>query len=431
MTCFQASGLGGRDFCAEACDPSQSPADAAHYACVASGASGALARRCHPSSSSDPQADCPQGLNCYRTSLVADTGLCIRMPVCAQDADCLSATYNICATSLVRSLSSSAAALLRLDHLNCVHAGCSALQSSCASSEGCLATQYSSPVDICAPNCDSKQQCPPNFSCVRATSGAGSPNLCVPGLPGERCDGDHCVLGRCEDTGAGFSVCTIPCASDTDCAPLGKTDVLVCVEGAGHRHCVATRTFDGANCDTTDQCKTDRNESCVHVDRWGMTSSRGECRVPCNRDGTCDPQGGVAHGCLAGSCYPGIVDIPCTRDSECVPPLTCHNVPPEADNPAGGSRICTLPCAMPSVPQSDFDSQAPGVTEVGPSEAGSDADPDSLCAPPPLSGYCGGGFCRVARVPGKPCSRPAQCNSGLCDGATNACLPRSNTAGGP
>lgn len=446
MTCFQATSLAGSDFCTEACDLRQPPADRIQYECVPSGASGALLRRCHPSSSSTPQADCPPGLDCYRTSLLDDTGLCIQMPVCATDTDCPRPPHNVCAATIVKSLSS-AASLLRLDHLNCVQTGCSALQSMCASAEGCLGTQYSSPVDMCAPVCDSKKQCPPNFSCVGATSGAGSPDLCVPGLPGERCNGDRCVLGSCEDTGAGFSVCTLQCASDNQCQALSKVDFFACVDApmsnvslpqdGGHRHCVDTTVFDGANCATTDQCNTARNEFCAHVDVYAMDSMRGECRVPCNRDGTCDPQGGLPHGCLVsvsgkeGGCYPGVLGIPCTRDAECVKPLTCNDVSPEDNPDASGSRICTMPCPPQSAAHWDLDAEASDAPEASTLEAGGDADVDSACAVLPTKAYCGGGFCRVGRLPGKPCGRPAQCSSRLCGGATNVCLPPQNKTGGP
>ncbi len=67
---FEASTLAGQDFCAEACDPTQQTDE--DYKCIESGESGALLQRCHPSdvNPDDAAADCPAGLNCYRTNLI-------------------------------------------------------------------------------------------------------------------------------------------------------------------------------------------------------------------------------------------------------------------------------------------------------------------------------------------------------------------------
>jgi hypothetical protein len=402
MTCFQASALGGQDFCAQACDPTQGLPTTSPFACVETGA---LLPRCHPSSFSSPSADCPEGLNCYRTSVVNDEGLCILMPVCATDADCPSGTYNRCAAQVLTGVSSPSP-FIHLDHLNCVHADCVLLQSACASSEGCLATQYSSFLaDICAPNCDSNSNCPPNYSCSRSTSGAGSPDLCLPGLPGIRCNGDNCLFGTCEDTGAGFSVCTIPCAIDANCAILNtRVNNFVCVTGGGTSHCVTSVPFNGANCDTTDECRADRSEFCSHVNGFGQQISRGECRVPCNADGTCGPQGGLPTACVgagAGGCFPGLLGVSCQLSSECIGPLSCQSVPAELDVALTTPQICTTPCGV---------------------AGGSDADADAQCAPVAISGYCGGGFCRTPRSTGQACNRNTECASNLCDTTTDTCL---------
>lgn len=408
LTCFQASALGGQDFCAEACDPTQSPTDPG-FACVDQGA---LLQRCHPQGNPEPSADCPKGLNCYRTNLLLDEGLCVRMPVCATDADCPSATYNRCAATLVTSISSPSP-LIHLDHLNCIQANCLSLQTACASSEGCLATQYAPTyADVCAPNCDSDSKCPPNYSCARATSGGGSPNLCLPGLPGIRCNGPHCVVGDCEDTGAGFSICTIPCISDNECAALDTaSDAFVCVTGGSGSHCVTPRPFNGANCTADDQCRADRNEFCAHYNQREQQVSRGECRVPCKDDGTCDPQGGLPHTCLAsgaGGCYPGIFGVPCKLASECIPPLSCQDVLAETDVATIDTRICTESCGV---------------------DGGGDEEADAQCARSPVSGYCGRGSCRVVRLTGEPCGRNAQCQSQLCDATMNTCLPAAHSSG--
>ncbi len=408
MTCFQASTLAGHDFCADACDPNQPVADPSRYECVASGA---LLRRCHPNSSVTPAADCPSQLSCYRTNIAVDTGLCIAMPVCAKDTDCMNATYNTCASTVVSGIASSSPlvrlGLVRLDHLNCLQASCSALQTSCPSGEGCLGAEYFDLSDICVPNC-AGQTCPPNYSCLQAVSGPGAPPLCLPGLPGTRCDGDHCVFGDCEDAGAGFSACTISCASDTDCKVLNTSvDQFFCVQGGGSKHCLTGRSF-GPDCSTTNQCNAARAEICQHVNVYGMETSRGTCRVPCNADGTCDPQGGLAHACLAGTCTPGLVGVPCLRDAECAGSFSCQAVPTELADSGGGSHICTMSCAT---------------------DGGTDQEGDSICGGA-AGGYCAGGFCRVKREAGGWCTRPAQCLSGICNGPTQACVTAPAGTGG-
>jgi hypothetical protein len=409
MTCYQASSLGGgADFCTEQCDPSQPPTDPT-LACVGAGA---ILHRCHPSPDAGPGADCPDHFSCYRTSLspLSSSGLCIQMAVCTHDTDCASVpTHPICAATLVDKLAGPTSALLLLDHLNCVQTGCQSNQSSCPSAEGCLDTQYSAIADLCVPTCVST--CPPNFSCGNVTSGVGASRLCIPDVPGARCDGDNCVLGTCQDSGAGFSVCSMDCTSDANCALWNTgTDIFYCVDGGSSSHCVTPRPFDGANCALDSDCLASRHEFCAHTDRNGVPSSRGECRVPCDDGGACDPQGGLPHGCLGalGGCYPGVVGIPCVDGSECLRPLSCEVVPSEADG--GSAQICSTPCAV---------------------DGGGDEDPDPQCGAPNIAGYCGAGFCRALREPGQPCSRAAQCNSKLCDTVNLVCLPLPQSTGTP
>jgi len=407
LMCVPSSALGGLDFCAEQCDPAQPPADPDNFACSDMGA---LLRRCQPNGQ-DAAAGCPAGLNCFRTDLLGNTGLCMRMPVCDRNGGCMpNSPYSKCSATLLGDTSSTASSFLQLDHLNCVHPDCFALQSNCGDLEGCLATQYGSPLaDICVPTCDTKQHCPPNFSCATTSSGAGSLRLCLPGVPGERCDGAHCIIGACEDTGANFSVCTFPCSDDTSCRVLStETDPFICVEGGGQRHCVTPQTFAGPNCMTLDQCDVAHNEFCSFYDLFGRTSGHGDCRLRCNPDGTCDPRGGMAFACLQngqGGCFPGILGVPCTQQSECINGLTCQDVPPEPEVPAASSRFCTLPCSV---------------------DGGTDADGDHFCTDQltvARNGYCNGGICRLVRAPGLPCDRDAQCQSHLCDIVNGMCAP--------
>jgi hypothetical protein len=410
MTCFRGSALAGQDFCAPACSSDHEPAP--DHVCTAEGA---LLPACHPSLA-EPEADCPAGLNCYRTSLFADQGICVSMPVCSTNSDCRDPLHGTCTAEIVRNmLGPAAASLLPLDHLNCAQPSCSAYKMDCSKGEACLSQFYDPTVaDICTPLCDSELHCPPNYSCAQATSGEGSRAVCVPGLPGNRCDGPHCVVGNCEDTGAGFSVCTIPCTSTSDCAKVNTdNDSFYCVDGGAGQHCVISRPFHGANCDHDDQCREDLNEFCSDWDARGRDASPHECRQRCKPDGTCDPRGGLAHTCLwggKGGCFPGEQGLPCTLPSECLEGLSCEAVPEEADKPdepeelALNGPICTRPCGGESMTEAAADEQ---------------------CSPPRTvngHGYCAGGFCRPKRGEAKRCSRDAQCASGLCNTAKGTCL---------
>lgn len=411
MTCFRGSALAGEDFCAPACSPDDEPAP--DHVCTAEGA---LLPACHPSLA-EPEADCPAGLNCYRTSLFSDQGLCAKMPVCSTNADCQDPFHDTCTAEVVASLlGPGAAALLPLNHLNCAKTSCIALNTMCTTSEACLGKVYDATLaDICTPRCDAGLRCPPNYSCAQATSGKGSPAVCLPGMPGLRCDGPHCVGGSCKDTGAGFSVCSLACEKTDDCAKLNTaTDSFFCVDGGTGRHCVTPRPFHGANCVRDDQCREDLNEFCSDWDPRGRDASPHECRQHCKSDGTCDARGGLAHTCLwegKGGCFPGEQGLPCKRSSDCLEGLSCEEVPAEPDTPDDSDElplntpICTRPCGGASVTEAAADEQCSPERSVN------------------SRGYCAGGFCRPKRGDAKRCSRDAQCLSGLCNTAKSVCLP--------
>lgn len=408
MTCFRGSALAGEDFCAPACSSDEEPGPG--QVCTAEGA---LLPACSPSRP-EPEADCPPGLNCYRLSLFEDRGVCIRMPVCSTDADCPDPLHGSCTAELVRKMVGPNAAVLPLDHLNCTASDCYAEGTGCSGGERCLASQYDPHIaDICVPSCDANLHCPPNYSCAQVTSGSGASKMCFPGLPGLRCDGPHCVGGSCEDTGAGFSVCTRSCEWTADCEPLNtENDAFFCVEGGAGRHCVTPRPFHGANCDIDGDCRGDLNEFCSAWDVQGPDPPPGECRQRCKADGTCDPRGGLPHTCLwnrDGGCFPGRQGLPCTLSSECLEGLTCQDVPAELELELEPARLCTRPCG------------GKGVTET---------DADAECSPSRKingGGFCASGFCRSQRDGGKRCSRNAQCTSGLCDAAEQTCVVKPPT----
>jgi len=405
MVCVNSSSLGGRDFCAEACDPA-APVEDPLYRCSDMGA---LLQKCHPSSHAEASSDCPPGLNCFRTNLMADEGVCLDMPVCSLTEPC--AAPRVCLANKIGGSSAQPADTLDLDHLNCVLDRCTTTSASCGDSEGCLGTQYASTLsDMCVPRCPDGR-CPPNFSCATTVSGMPSEDLCLPGVPGARCDGSNCLLGSCEATGTGFNVCSKPCSSDATCAPFTAVtgDPFVCAAWGGPSpHCVTPRPFSGSNCDVRGQCL---GQSCFQVDPFGPTADRGQCRVECKADGTCDPQGGLPFTCLferMGGCYPGILGLPCKDASECISGLSCEDVLPELDLDAGamrGSRICTASCEV---------------------DGGTDRDGDPLCNDGQTvvqGGYCARGTCRLPRVRGMPCDRDRQCLApAACNPVLKQCL---------
>jgi len=395
MTCFAGSQLGGSNFCVEACDPTQSVSDQ-RYTCVTSGG---LLQRCHPDSeASDASARCPPKLQCYRTDLLADEGVCLMMRVCAQDSDCSGdPARRVCAATLVRATSSLPA--LRLDHLQCLQAICGSGGSLCANGESCLGNYYDYGVqlpDICVPYCDSKLSCPPNFSCAISPAGPGSPPVCLPGLPGTRCVADQdCAIGSCLETGAGFSECVIPlpCGSDLDCAPLdGPAASFACAEGipgAGH-HCVKLVDFSGTVCADDSGCPDEQR--CFRYSPYQSDPSHGECRIPCDGGQPCPTRGGIPHICLAGGeggCYPTNFALPCASSSDCLPEFPCTAVSPDERTRLNSTSICTMSCAT-----------------------------DDDCHANPLirgnGGFCKEGVCRMSGQKGVPCDRNAQCVNSVC-----------------
>lgn len=399
MACARASALGGTDFCAPRCSPGAEPP--AGQVCSRWEA---LLPACQPHLES-AAADCPAGLNCYRTSLLEDRGVCLKMPVCAEDDDCKQdPIHATCAATLVRRVGGAQLAALPLDHLNCVKESCVDLHTQCPPSESCLASQYDRTVaDICVPNCDASRPCPPNYSCIPTAleNHEELVGLCMPGLPGIRCEPGGCVAGNCEDTGAGFSVCTGNCKSTAECQGFsGPYDAFVCVDGVDHKQCVTPRAFHGSGCNRDDDCREDLDEFCSLWVPRGLDKRPGGCRQRCSAEGTCSPRGGLPHTCLwegKGGCYPGTQGLPCRLQSECIAGLSCLEAPPEPDLDDAPTKICTQPCD-------------------GPDQATSDAVCDKK-NDINGAGYCAAGYCRARRPPDAGCSRNAQCKSRLCNGA--------------
>jgi hypothetical protein len=394
MMCFPAKKLGGTDFCAEACELSNAPAVPNGYECLASGA---LLRKCDPTAK---PTNCPDGLQCYRTSLVAPQGVCIAMPVCNDDFDCPNSSR--CAGTILRSILPAMTAIpIATDSLQCIHTGCETSSAACATDESCLGAHYSYGLpldDICIPDCDAKLRCPPNFSCLRdIDSSPGGPKVCTPGLPGTRCSSSRdCIAGACADVGVEFKVCSIPCTSNAFCALLNiSSDAFVCVGG----YCLTPRAFNGSNCVVDGNCA--KGLQCFTDGPYGPIQHQGECRLPCPADRRCPARGGLPHVCLGenqqGGCYPSHFGLPCMDASECIGDFSCLDAAPDPRSTSNYSpKICTLLCTT---------------------DADCDADPGTTGG-----GFCQDGICRLSGWIGTPCDRKSQCQSHRCDTDSKKCI---------
>jgi len=413
MTCYVGSAqLGGQAFCTKRCDPTRKTDPGSH--CTSSGA---LLATCQPNQNDVP---CQSPLNCYRTDVFVDEGLCLLVPICpssAEGSDVLDdrqcgISHPECAGDLLRTAASESSlqGLVQTSNLHCVR---NCRNFACASEglpEVCPSDFYTIDFGLpisCASPCD-RFSCPPNFSCA-ASAGPGSPPLCLPGMPGVRCtNDDDCLVGVCLDTGAGFSQCTLPlpCDSDDDCLALGTNPSFLCAEGlpGGGRYCVSPIPFHGENCQTSDECSAELRcgseacppRFCSKFSVYQVAPERGDCRFDCDPAVGCPAFGGLPHACLEdGSCHPGTFGVPCKSSADCVSKLSCRTLPPDDQSRTDGS-ICT---------------------------AGCDADADCLDSPWLGAGYCvdvpdppsnARGYCRLARQNGRLCEKPAHCLSGNC-----------------
>jgi hypothetical protein len=430
MTCYVGSAqLGGEAFCTKTCDPARH-ADPGSL-CTSSGA---LLERCDPAE----EGNCPSPLNCYRTDILFDDGLCSWVPVCpfASDEDTLDdsqcgLSHPVCAGDLLRELAVGTAleGLVRTNNLHCVSEPPCALNECPGTglAEVCpsafFATDFGLPITCAAP-CD-RFACPPNFTCAKS-SGPGSPLLCLPGVPGARCtSSEDCLVGDCLDTGAGFSICTLPtvCDSDDDCLIHGSSPPFVCVEGipGAGAHCVSTIPFHGANCEDSSDCSEELlcgsepcpPRECSQHSAFVLNPDHGECRFfACDSSGKCPAFGGLPHACLEdGSCFPGIFGVPCSSSSDCFANLTCETVPPDGRSRTDDENICTTSC-------SDDDDCT---SAVNPWLAGG-----GYCVPAPNAPPDTVGFCRAGAQPDRPCDKPAHCLSHTCvltEGGSRVCGP--------
>lgn len=357
MQCFAARQIGATDFCASTCDVATASGDDGEAAgvCLQAGIS---LRACHPSDDTDPSSHplgaCDQkNLQCYRTDLLSDNGVCTTMNPCDQDTQCRDPIRSVCATTFLASLYSQASAVLQRDHMYCLQTGCRSRGTSCSAGETCLQEVIPAaahPPDICVPNCDSNLHCPPNFLCYRKVSTSITPNVCIPGLLGFTCDSAiDCMLGQCVDNGIGYKVCTTPCDTQADCQRFdGEQGKFICIKNPANPtapgNCQAPDEYRGSLCNTTEECLP-RNveEVCT---RFNPKDAQGTCLKPCTAEGKCEPRAGINHTCLPSVvggvashvCFPGYFGLPCAADGNCFDDLSCRATVP------GAPHICTVTC---------------------------------------------------------------------------------------
>jgi hypothetical protein len=399
MTCFAAGQLGGTDFCTQSCDTGPMSLPDEDAVCTQSGAK---LKACNPLNG---DSDCGQAeLGCLRTDVTTDQGVCVTMKPCTVDKDCKDTARATCATTFFNQLYDKNKTL-HTDRLYCLQEGCAKDGTACNPGETCLKQVIPAaahPPDICVPNCDSDNHCPPNFLCLRdpKISGPANPGVCVPGLLGFKCGSDDdCLVGSCVADGGdaviagstALNLCTVDCTSDADCE-LFDSDQGLFFCNAVH-HCVTPQAYMGASCDSDADCTRDpMTTSCVHFS--ADPDVQGTCIHKCT-NGACPTLGGVPHSCVPGldACLPATFGLPCAADAGCMPGLTCRDV-------SATTKVCTTLC------QKDADCEANRWT------AG--------------QGFCGGSICLpFGSLPdGSPCSTAKQCSS-------TTCLATSDMSGAP
>jgi hypothetical protein len=411
MTCFAARQIGGADFCTKACGdiPMSLPDDNA--VCVQGNAE---LRFCNPGAPADehPLGPCDRAdLGCLRTDVanLDGEGVCITGNPCLEDKDCRDPVRSTCASTFLKGLYAGQPPI-NADHLYCLQEGCISGNTACSPGETCLPKVIpaaANPPDICVPNCDSQGRCPPNHFCLSKISGDANPKVCIPGLLGFVCETDvDCLVGKCQsdddaNPAQGLRLCTVPCASDDDCAKYDSHQGrFVCSSGSQNRHCITPDAYTGALCRDDADCSRDADSHCAKTAPDAVT---GTCLRKCDpATSLCGPRGGIGHTCLPflgddkmpmPVCFPGFFPYPCFDDAECaVPDLKCVGVDLVTDPKDPKPGNCTHVCAS----DADCDND---VWTTGQSYCGAPAAP----------------FCLPLLDDGQPCLAAKQCTSKTCE----------------
>jgi hypothetical protein len=419
MVCYPGSLLDGTDFCAPGCDGlPMSLADGNQ--CVEGNAE---LGSCDPTVADS----CGQSaLGCLRTDVTTNEGICTTLIPCTADTDCKDPVRSTCATTFLSQLYAKDTTLAA-NNLYCLQKNCQSGASSCSPGQSCLPLLVPAAAhapDICVPNCDSQQNCPPNHVCFQKISGPANPAICIPGLLGFICETDiNCLVGKCLPDGdpvASLNLCTVPCNNDTDCAIYDSNQgTFVCVlRSDGKSYCEAPYSYRGNACRTDDDCVRngvrDTTTSCYFQSPPVQPTDVGTClRAPTAAG--CAPRAGLGQtplpfytsdGTKTAACFPGIFPYPCESNANCVGDLGCRNV----DSTTGVGN-CTILCATNSDP-TDPDADCHGDRWIG---------DQAFCATPP-----GGttGLCAPLLAGGQKCLSNNQCQSKTCqltaDGGTAA-----------
>ncbi|HVV52807.1 MAG TPA: hypothetical protein VHO06_24310 [Polyangia bacterium] len=406
MVCYPASLLDGTDFCASSCgDTAMSLPDGNQ--CVEGGAELAA---CDPAT---PNSCGGSALGCLRTDVTTDEGVCTTMIPCTADTDCKDPVRSTCATTFLTQLYAHNTSL-KANNLYCLQKNCQSGASACSPGQSCLPLLVEASAhapDICVPNCDAQQNCPPNHVCFQKISGPANPAICIPGLLGFICESDiNCLVGKCLSDGdpdqqTGLDLCTITCNSDADCAAYDSNQgTFACVPRAdGKSYCESPYSYRGNACRTDDDCVRngvrDTSSSCYFPTPPEKATDLGACLRP-PVAGDCAPRAGIGQtpvpfytpaGAPATACFPGFFGLPCLGNANCAGDMTCRQAIPND----ASSSICTTLC------QTDADCAADRWT------AG-----QSFCA--------ASGVCAPLLGGGKPCLSNSQCQSNSCQQAADA-----------
>jgi hypothetical protein len=414
MVCYPASLLDGSDFCAPGCDglPMSLPDG---NQCVEGNAE---LKACDPT----VLGSCGQSaLGCLRTDVTSNEGVCTNMIPCTTDTDCKDPVRSTCATTFLTQLYAKDTALVTdntANNLYCLQKNCQSGASACSPGQSCLPLLVPASAhapDICVPNCDAAQNCPPNHVCFQKISGPANPAICIPGLLGFICESDiNCLVGKCLSDGdplAGLNLCTVECNNDADCAIYDSNQgTFACVARSdGKSYCEAPYSYRGNACRTDDDCVRngvrDTTTSCYFQSPPERPTDVGTCLRAPSAAGACAPRAGLgqtplpfytAAGTPTVACFPGFFPYPCESDANCVGDLRCRNV-----DTTTGVGNCSILCATNSDP-ADPDADCHKDRWVG---------AEAFCATPP-----GGttGLCAPLLGGGAKCLSGNQCASKNC-----------------
>ena len=244
---------------------------------------------------------------CAPTSPRADEGVCVTMQPCTTDSrlpesGALDLRGDVPQPALRERTRTS-----HSDHLYCLQRDCVAGGSACGAGRNPACPSWSPaaahPPDICVPNCDSQDRCPPNHFCFRKLSGAGSPHICLPGLLGFLCESDiDCIVGKClSDDGAGRGAAPQPVHGPLRqrrrLREVGQRSGQVRLSAERGR-CATPDAYRGARCYDDADCTRDEGTSCVFSSKPNGRPTRGPAAASAPADGTCTPRGGFGHVCL-------------------------------------------------------------------------------------------------------------------------------------